>query len=142
MIILKVIIIFHNYWKILKIIGLQKLTEFIYQRTLRAIKNNAISRNGPDCHCEERSDEAIHSRALGIALFYYRCQKEAFMIQTTDNVHRVAKISKVTKVQKIDYSYFSLKDLKNLEQRYQQRAVLTNDWYYYAELLEIRKAKR
>ena len=109
MIILKVIIIFHNYWKILKIIGLQKLTEFIYQRTLRAIKNNVISRNGPDCHCEERSDEAIHSRALGIALFYYRCQKEAFMIQTTDNVHRVAKISKVTKVQKIDYSYFSLK---------------------------------
>ena len=96
----------------------------------------------PDCHYEERSDEVIHSRALGIALFYYRCQKEAFMIQTTDNVHCVAKISKVTKVQKIDYSYFSLKDLKNLEQRYQQRAVLTNDWYYYAELLEIRKAKR
>lgn len=64
------------------------------------------------------------------------------MIQPTDTIHSVAKISKIKKVQKIDYSYFSLKDLKNLEQRYQQRAVLTNDWYYYAELLEIRKAKR
>lgn len=64
------------------------------------------------------------------------------MIQPTDNIHKVAKISKVTNVQKVDYSSFSLKDLKNLEQNFQHKAVLTNDWYYYAELLEIRKAKR
>ena len=61
------------------------------------------------------------------------------MIQLTDYVSKVAKISRIKKVQKTDYSRCSPKKLKNLEQELQQKAILTNNWYYYAELLEIRK---
>ncbi len=63
------------------------------------------------------------------------------MIQSTDYVSKVAKISRIKKVQKIDYSRCSPKKLKVLEQELQQKAILTNNWYYYAELLEIRKAR-
>lgn len=63
------------------------------------------------------------------------------MIQPKDYVSKVTKISRIKKVQKIDYSRCSPKKLKVLEQELQQKAILTNDWYYYAELLEIRKVR-
>lgn len=63
------------------------------------------------------------------------------MIQPTDYVSKVAKISRIKKAQIIDYSRCSPKKLKVLEQEFQQKAILTNDWYYYAELLEIRKVR-
>ena len=64
------------------------------------------------------------------------------MIYPTDNVHRITRINIIDKVRKIDYSRYSFEKLRNLEQYYQQRAVMTNDWFYYKELLEIRKEKR
>lgn len=63
------------------------------------------------------------------------------MIKPKDYVSKVAKISRIKKVQKTDYSRCSPKKLKILEQDFQQKAILTNDWYYYAELLEIRKVR-
>lgn len=63
------------------------------------------------------------------------------MIKPTDYVSKVAIISRIKKVQKTDYSRCSPKKLKNLEQELQQKAILTNDWYYYAELQEIRKVR-
>lgn len=63
------------------------------------------------------------------------------MIQTKDYVSKVAKISRIKKVQKTDYLHCSPKKLKVLEQELQQKAILTNDLYYYAELLEIRKVR-
>ena len=63
------------------------------------------------------------------------------MIKPKDCVSKVAKISRIKKVQKTDYSRCSPKKLKILEQDFQQKAILTNDWYYYAELLEIRKVR-
>ena len=64
------------------------------------------------------------------------------MVYPTDNVYRIEKISRITNVSKIDYSGCSIKRLQNLEQYYQHQAVLTNDWFYYKELLEIRKQIR
>ena len=64
------------------------------------------------------------------------------MVYPTDYVHRINKITGINNVKKIDYSRCSYEKLKNLEQYYQQRAVLTDDWFYYKELLEIRKEKR
>lgn len=64
------------------------------------------------------------------------------MVYPTDNVHRINRITRINTVQKIDYSRCSFAKLKNLEQYYQQRAVMTNDWFYYKELLEIRKQIR
>ena len=63
------------------------------------------------------------------------------MIKPKDYVSKVAKISRIKKVQKTDYSRCSPKKLKILEQELQQKAILTNDWYYYAELQEIRKVR-
>ena len=63
------------------------------------------------------------------------------MIKPKDYVSKVAKISRIKKVQKTDYSRCSLKKLKILEQDFQQKAILTNNWYYYAELLEIRNVR-
>ena len=63
------------------------------------------------------------------------------MIKPKDYVSKVAKISRIKKVQKTDYSRCSPKKLKNLEQELQQKAILTNNWYYYAELQEIRKER-
>ena len=63
------------------------------------------------------------------------------MIKPKDCVSKVAKISRIKKVQKTDYSRCSPKKLKNLEQELQQKAILTNNWYYYAELQEIRKVR-
>ena len=64
------------------------------------------------------------------------------MIKAKDCVSKVAKISRIKKVQKTDYSRCSPKKLKILEQELQQKAILTNNWYYYVELLEIRKVRR
>ena len=63
------------------------------------------------------------------------------MIKPKDCVSKVAKISRIKKVQKTDYSRCSPKKLKILEQELQQKAILTNNWYYYAELQEIRKVR-
>lgn len=63
------------------------------------------------------------------------------MIKPKDYVSKVAKISRIKKVQKTDYSRCSPKKLKILEQELQQKAILTNNWYYYAELQEIRKVR-
>ena len=63
------------------------------------------------------------------------------MIKAKDCVSKVAKISRIKKVQKTYYSRCSPKKLKILEQELQQKAILTNNWYYYAELLEIRKVR-
>ena len=63
------------------------------------------------------------------------------MIKAKDCVSKVAKISRIKKVQKTDYSRCSPKKLKILEQELQQKAILTNNWYYYAELQEIRKVR-
>lgn len=63
------------------------------------------------------------------------------MIKAKDCVSKVAKISRIKKVQKTDYSRCSPKKLKILEQELQQKAILTNNWYYYVELLEIRKVR-
>ena len=63
------------------------------------------------------------------------------MIKPKDYVSKVAKISRIKKVQKTDYSRCSPKKLKILEQELQQKAILTNNWYYYVELLEIRKVR-
>lgn len=63
------------------------------------------------------------------------------MIKPKDCVSKVAKISRIKKVQKTDYSRCSPKKLKILEQDFQQKAILTNNWYYYAELLEIRNVR-
>ena len=57
------------------------------------------------------------------------------MIKPKDCVSKVAKISRIKKVQKTDYSRCPPKKLKILEQDFQQKAILTNDWYYYAGLL-------
>ena len=63
------------------------------------------------------------------------------MIKPKDYVSKVAKISRIKKVQKTDYSRCSPRKLKILEQELQQKAILTNNWYYYAELLEIRNVR-
>ena len=63
------------------------------------------------------------------------------MIKPKDYVSKVAKISRIKKVQKTDYSRCSPKKLKILEQELQQKAILTNNWYYYVELQEIRKVR-
>lgn len=63
------------------------------------------------------------------------------MIKPKDCVSKVAKISRIKKVQKTDYSRCSPKKLKILEQELQQKAILTNNWYYYVELQEIRKVR-
>ena len=63
------------------------------------------------------------------------------MIKPKDCVSKVAKISRIKKVQKTGYSRCSPKKLKSLEQEVQQKGILTNNWDYYAELLEIRKVR-
>lgn len=59
----------------------------------------------------------------------------------TDSIHKIGTVSNIRPVRKINYSIFSLSELKNMELKMQRGAVLTNDWFYYQNILEIRKAK-
>ena len=69
------------------------------------------------------------------------------MVIPADYAHKIEPASNikpvgsVKPVRKIDYSAFPLNELRIMEWKMQRRAVLTNDWFCYQNLLEIRTAR-